>query len=243
MRVSTKIPQIAAASSLPTPYYEENGIVIYCGDARDIAPHVVAESVITDPVWPNSAFPSVSDPEQLLRETLARTAAVRVVIHLGCNSDPRFLRSIPERYPFIRTCWLEYACPSYVGRVLNTSDIAYAFGAAPASRPGGRVLPGRVVSTRGDKVLTRGTGRGCKTKVDYSTSAHPTPRRLQHVRWLCKWLGGASVYDPFLGSGTTAVACKALGIPFVGSEVEERFCALAVERLRQGSLNLCEASA
>ena len=45
---------------------------------------------------------------------------------------------------------------------------------------------------------------------------HPTKRLLQHVRWLCKWFGGDSVIDPFMGSGTAALACKNLGISFTG---------------------------
>ena len=42
--------------SLPTPYYDRNGITIYCGDCREILPELgPVESVITDPVWPNAA--------------------------------------------------------------------------------------------------------------------------------------------------------------------------------------------
>ena len=41
----------------------------------------------------------------------------------------------------------------------------------------------------------------------------------------------AMVLDPFMGSGTTLVACRQLGIPCIGIELEEKSCALAVERL------------
>lgn len=47
------------------PYYEHGGITIYHGDARDLCKHIKQpDSVITDPVWPNSAFPDVTDPQQ-----------------------------------------------------------------------------------------------------------------------------------------------------------------------------------
>ena len=39
------------------------------------------------------------------------------------------------------------------------------------------------------------------------------------------------VYDPFMGSGTTAYACKFCGINYVGSEISAKQCEYAKERL------------
>ena len=44
------------------------------------------------------------------------------------------------------------------------------------------------------------------------------------------WIG-ATVYDPFSGSGTTAFACKALNRHYIGSEISEQYCLLAKNRL------------
>lgn len=86
------------------PYYQENGIAIYHGDCREVLPGLSSESLITDPVWPNSIFPEVENPEQLLAEALQAARVRRVVVHLGGDSDPRFLRAVPDKYPFIRFC-------------------------------------------------------------------------------------------------------------------------------------------
>ena len=40
-----------------------------------------------------------------------------------------------------------------------------------------------------------------------------------------------TVYDPFMGSGTTALGCKKLGLNYVGSELSENQCKWAEERL------------
>ena len=45
-----------------------------------------------------------------------------------------------------------------------------------------------------------------------------------------------SVLDPYLGSGTTLRAAKDLAIKSIGIEIDEKYCEIAVDRLRQGSL-------
>lgn len=230
-----------------TPYFSENGIEIYHGDAREIVSMFRAEAVVTDPVWPNSVFPNVADPQQLLSDVLSRVSddTQRVTIHLGCDSDPRFLSAVPSRFPFIRVCDLDYARPTYKGRIVQGGDIAYVFGVPPAT--GKKLLPGRYISTRSDKLFHRSTWLGkdkhftrrhdIRSAHEAECLPHPCARRLQHVRWLVNWFGGASVLDPFLGSGTTAIACKELGVKCVGIEIEERYCEIAAKRLSQQVLN------
>ena len=234
------------------PYYSEAGVTILHGDARDLVRSVEADAIITDPVWPNSVFPNVKDPQQLFADTLAAVlpSVVRVTVHLGCDSDPRFLAAVPRRFPFIRVCDLDYARPTYKGKIVQGGDVAYVYGAIPEGL-GRKLLPGRCLSAKSDRLFHRSTWLGndkhftrrknVRLAHDSGAVAHPCARRLQHVRWLAKWFGGRAVLDPFGGSGTTAVACKALGIPCTLIEIEERFCELAADRLRQGTLELQEA--
>ena len=44
------------------------------------------------------------------------------------------------------------------------------------------------------------------------------------------------ILDPFLGSGTTAVACQNLHRNFIGIEISKEYCAIAEKRLRQKPL-------
>ena len=44
---------------------------------------------------------------------------------------------------------------------------------------------------------------------------------------------GMVILDPFIGSGTTAVACKQLKRNFIGIEISPEYCKIANERLRQ----------
>ena len=80
------------------PYYEHAGITIYHGDCREVAAGLQVETVITDPVWPNSSPHLIGSdrPAELLAEFLEVARATRIVIHLGCSSDPRFLMAVPR---------------------------------------------------------------------------------------------------------------------------------------------------
>ena len=62
---------------------------------------------------------------------------------------------------------------------------------------------------------------------------HPTQKPLRLVRraLLASTREGELVFDPFCGSGTTAVAAKELGRFFVGAELEEEYAELAARRI------------
>ena len=70
---------------------------------------------------------------------------------------------------------------------------------------------------------------------------HPCPKPIEPWRLIMSRLSVAptdTVLDPFMGSGTTLRAAKDLGRKAIGIEIEERYCAIAAERLRQGVLPL-----
>ncbi len=47
---------------------------------------------------------------------------------------------------------------------------------------------------------------------------------------------GDTIYDPFMGSGTTAKACQELNRNYIGSELSKEYCDIAEERLKQSVL-------
>jgi DNA modification methylase len=63
---------------------------------------------------------------------------------------------------------------------------------------------------------------------------HPTQKPIALMKWCLGFVSDAkTVIDPFMGSGTTLEACKALGIAATGIEIEERYCEIAAKRLSQ----------
>ena len=70
--------------------------------------------------------------------------------------------------------------------------------------------------------------------------AHPTQKPLKLFTNIIKEYSDqfCTILDPFMGSGTTLRAAKDLNRKAIGIELEEKYCAIAVERLRQEVLAL-----
>ncbi|MEM7810525.1 MAG: site-specific DNA-methyltransferase [Planctomycetota bacterium] len=65
-------------------------------------------------------------------------------------------------------------------------------------------------------------------------SAHPTQKPLDIMDWVLRRLrvpAGGVVFDPFMGSGSTGVACVRLGLRFVGCEIVPEYFDAAAGRI------------
>ena len=73
---------------------------------------------------------------------------------------------------------------------------------------------------------------GGKRQGDQSNRlfCHPAQKPLEVMEW-CVADTGQSICDPFMGSGTTGMACANLGRKFIGIEIEERYFKIACERI------------
>lgn len=67
----------------------------------------------------------------------------------------------------------------------------------------------------------------------YKETKHPTEKPLSLIRYLIEVHSNKDdlIFDGFIGSGTTAVACKQLGRNFIGIELNKDFIKIAEERL------------
>ena len=89
--------------------------------------------------------------------------------------------------------------------------------------------------------MTCGFGHSAKDEIAHQHPAiMPEEMAKRHIyTWSNK---DDLVYDPFMGSGTTAKAAFLLGRKFIGSEISEKYCDIAEKRLEmymnQETLNL-----
>jgi len=80
-----------------------------------------------------------------------------------------------------------------------------------------------------------------KISTDKIGRVHPTQKPIKVIEY-CLYFAKVEkhhkVFDPFMGSGTTAIACESLGLEWCGCELEADYVAIANKRLEkvQGSL-------
>jgi site-specific DNA-methyltransferase (adenine-specific) len=209
--------------SLPKPYYEADGIVIYHGDCREILPGLKpVDLVLTDPPYgigrsgkpkstsshgghkgyPDLGWDKISPSPEVFAQVLA---AGKDSVVWGANYYPH---SMPPS-----SGWLLWD----KGQRIDQAD-----GELAASTNTG---PLRIFTLNRAAIASDG-------------AVHPTQKPLKLIKWCCSFFPNAgTILDPFMGSGTTLVAAKQLNRRAIGIEIEEKYCEIAVNRLRQRVLD------
>lgn len=62
-------------------------------------------------------------------------------------------------------------------------------------------------------------------------TAHPTQKPTALMEWCIERTVSHTILDPFMGSGTTGVACAKLGRRFIGIEIEPKYFDIACRRI------------
>lgn len=65
---------------------------------------------------------------------------------------------------------------------------------------------------------------------------HPTQKPVALMEWCCdrvKADAGSTIFDPYMGSGTTGVACVRTGRRFIGIEKEPKYFDIACKRIEK----------
>ena len=88
-------------------------------------------------------------------------------------------------------------------------------------------------NTKGAVRRLRYLWNGCMRKERDIERTHPTQKPVGVMEWVLGFLpeGATTILDPFMGSGTTGVACAKLGRKFIGIELEPRYFDIACKRI------------
>ena len=241
-----------------TPYYQDDAVTIYHGDAFDILHDLEGiGAVVTDPPYSSGgAYRGDRAMATTTKYVNSDTAAYR----------PDFAGDNRDQRSFLAWCsmWLNAARQASIpGAVLASfidwrqlpvlTDAVQAGGwtwrnVAVWHKPGIRMQKGRfsssaefvVYGTNGPTILD-GMGSpqnvmACKPEDD---KQHIAQKPEAVMRWVMQVVpAGAVVLDPFMGSGTTLFAAKDLGCSAIGIDVDERYCEIAATRCSQEVLGL-----
>jgi site-specific DNA-methyltransferase (adenine-specific) len=210
----------------------DNSIRLYCADCLDVLPQLEAgsvDAVVTDPPYgvdlgrtsgSGSGHGLVRDGYEGFEDTyhnfvsevaprlnvcldVAKRAAVFTGPHVHEQRKPDVIGGI--------------FCPAGTGRHrwgFKTFLPVLFYGTAPRLNEGGRQT-------------------SCLSCATAEPNGHPCPKPLEWMQWLVATTSdsGDVVCDPFMGSGTTGVACIRTGRRFIGIEKEPKYFAIAVKRI------------
>lgn len=213
------------------PYYDEGGITIYHGDARDILPEMTRVAlVVTDPPYStgrSEAEFSASGNIAVILDIASRLAPTMAVFGTSSGRGFEFVRSSIRALPHCRTLvWhRSYVNSPAAGPWRWDLVFIHLFGKAAFGRP---IVSG-LIQTDGTQALAIETGHRAPVPVSV----------MNHI--IQPYLPDGPVLDPFCGSGSSLIACKQLGAEAVGIEVNEAYCEIAAKRLSQGILPLVNA--
>lgn len=90
-------------------------------------------------------------------------------------------------------------------------------------------LPGVI---RVHRQVWRGIVREGEENVSNGPKQHPTQKPVALMCWCVEMTEGI-VLDPYMGSGTTGVACAKLGRKFIGIEIEPKYFDIACKRIEE----------
>jgi site-specific DNA-methyltransferase (adenine-specific) len=230
------------------PYYEDADVRLFLGDCREVLPRLEAGSVdllVTDPPYGVSWR---SGLRQLAFERMAGDDGA-FPLHDALAEALRVLRRGRHVYVFglVDVGPLPLTSPAELiwdkgqpGPGDLTSSWARTherilFATHEISKTNREDGYGRLAAR-----LRRGSVLRCPRLNADAVTRHPTEKPVSILRELIEAssLLGETVLDPFAGSGSTLVAAKLEGRKAIGVEVEERYCAVAAERLRQQMLPL-----
>lgn len=74
----------------------------------------------------------------------------------------------------------------------------------------------------------------CGAPLD-EKAGHPTQKPVKLMQWCLSFLpdGIETILDPYMGSGTTGVACAKMGRKFIGIELDEDYYNISIKRITE----------
>jgi site-specific DNA-methyltransferase (adenine-specific) len=125
-----------------------------------------------------------------------------------------------KKYFDIKNCIIWYKAGGGIGDLIHSFVTDYEIA---------------IVAHKGDCSIR---GKRCGSvwqsgKVNPNNMVHPTEKPIDLIQRLAKSFSDETdlVFDPFLGSGTTAVACEELKRRWIGCELVEKYCKISDDRI------------
>jgi DNA modification methylase len=257
---SSQVNQTTTAIQPPVPYYQSGGITIYHGDCRSVLYSLPDESV--DIIWTDPPYGhGNADGDLLSRRADAVGDGIATKQVAIANDMPDTMREVVDAMLVQASRVLKRDCcccccggggprPTFawLAERMDRDGLAFFHSVIWDKRNPGMGWRFRrqhemvmVAHRRGGKLRWSEDGRSIPNILSYyppRDRVHPNEKPIDLVLAMLDRIArpGDLIVDPFMGSGTTLVAAKQLGLRAIGIELDEDFCGVAVKRLGQSVL-------
>jgi site-specific DNA-methyltransferase (adenine-specific) len=209
---------------------EHSTAILYRGDSRDVLEGLGPfDACVTDPpygvglgkikshIGKNEGYEGFEDNEEYVREV------VIPIINKAVSISKCAILT-----PGTRCMWY-YPKPAHIGCIF--------FPAGGGRNPWGFTCYQSLLYYGKDPYAAQGFGSlpdGYSSTEISEKNGHPCPKPLGMMQWMVRRVTTGpkqSVLDPFMGSGTTGVACARMGRDFVGIEMESKYFDIACRQI------------
>lgn len=223
------------------PYYEQDGIVIYHGDCREVMPLLDGASVdlvLTDPPYASAAATVTTG---FAREKWGGNWGDMSLLPLMASQviGQPFLALEHEVYWFCDQFAFAALVPFFFPRYALVQSIVWdkdMLGVGGCYRKQTEFVI--YARTSGAPQMPKDRRDLYRLRPNYASKRHPAEKPLALIQHLASGTDWRLALDPYMGAGTLLVAAKALGRRAIGIEIEERYCEIAAKRLSQEVLDL-----
>lgn len=200
-------------------YYEDDHVVIYHGDCKELLPDLVFDVVVTDPPYGTQGThsPSGYGRKQItIQGDTTQELSEHIVNYCELKNLPLLMFADPLQ-PVL----------GKPKRQLIWDKKMMGLGGSLVWRPSHEVI------------WVYGEGWQGKQKPTVISrhrllkNNHPHQKSLSLMVELLQHTPNGIIVDPFMGSGTTLRAAKDLGRKAIGIEIDEKYCEIAAKRMGQ----------
>lgn len=222
---------------------------LYHGDCRDVLPTLgKVDACVTDPPYDGRTHEGArSQPADFYKTKNRKKPDYQDekdrIIDFSCMENNAFaqmcteLCSITLRWVVMTCAWQQAAHIEIAGVPLIRLGVWVKPNGAPqftGDRPGTGWEAVAILHRPGKK-RWNGGGHHAVWTCPIEQGGHPTQKPLRLIKeWVSAFSDpGETILDPFMGSGTTGVACAHLGRKFVGIERERKYFDIACKRIEE----------
>lgn len=203
---------------------------LYLGDCLEILPTLPkVDAVITDPPYDAMTHDGAILDDAIDFKPLQSVDLLAAAVRGVCDKWCVCFCSLEMLFEYKRAVGESWVRAGLWDRVINMPQIS---GDRPAQGGEGIAIfhaPGKKQWNGGGKAAIY------RYAVERGQKEHPTQKPSALMQELVGLFSntGETILDPFMGSGTTGVACANLGRKFIGIEIDKKYFDIACERIDQ----------